>query len=82
MMADPFVAIASMSAFAISEIGDYLVFTFKKGSFKNKVIWSSLIGVPVDTLVFLMVINHLSAFSFVVMCISKLIVLAYLIRKQ
>jgi len=78
LLADPFVAIASISAFAISELGDYLVFTFKKGSFKNKVIWSSLIGVPVDTVVFLMIINHLSAFSFVIMCLSKLLVLAYL----
>ena len=80
ILADPFVAIASVSAFAVSEVGDYLVFTFKKGSFKNKVIWSSLIGVPVDTIVFLMIINHLSAFSFVVMCISKLVVLSYLGR--
>ena len=82
LLADPFVAIASISAFAISELSDYLVFTFKKGSFKNKVIWSSLIGVPVDTLVFLMIINHLSAFSFAVMCISKLVVLAYLVKRK
>ena len=82
LMADPFVAIASMSAFAISELFDYLTFTFYKGSFKSKVVVSSLIGVPVDTVVFLSVIDHLSAFSFVVMCISKLVVLIYLVKRK
>ena len=82
LMASPFVALASISAFAISEVGDYLVFTFKKGSFKQKVIWSSLIGVPIDTVVFLAIISHLSMFSFIVMCLSKLIVLLYLVKQK
>ena len=82
VMASPFVAIASISAFAIAEFSDYLVFTFKKGSFKSKVIWSSLIGVPIDTVVFLAIISHLSMFSFIVMCLSKLIVLLYLVKQK
>lgn len=82
VMADPFVAMASLSAFAISELSDYLVFTFKKGSFKQKVIWSSVVGVPIDTIVFLTIISSLSWFSFVVMCISKMVVLSYLIWKK
>ena len=82
LMADPFVAMASLTAFAISELSDYLVFTFKKGNFKQKVIWSSVVGVPIDTIVFLTIISSLSWFSFVVMCISKMIVLSYLIWKK
>ena len=82
LMADPFVAMASLTAFAISELSDYLVFPFKKGNFKQKVIWSSVVGVPIDTIVFLTIISSLSWFSFVVMCISKMIVLSYLIWKK
>lgn len=82
LMANPFVAIASMTAFAISELLDYLTFTFYKGSFKSKVVASSLVGVPIDTIVFLSVIDHLSTFSFVVMCISKLVVLFYLVKRK
>lgn len=82
LMASPFVAIASLIAFSASEVCDYLAFTFKKGSFKSKVIASSLVSIPVDTVIFLMVISHLSWFSFVVMCASKTAVLSYLVVKK
>ena len=81
LMASPFVAIASVTAFAISELCDYLVYTLKKGTFKQKVLWSGLISVPVDTIVFLSVISQLSWFSFVVMTLSKFIALAWVVRK-
>lgn len=82
VMADPFVAMASISAFAISELVDYLAFTFYKGNFKARVVASSFIGVPIDTLVFLTIIDSMSAFSFLVMTVSKLIVLVYLVRRK
>lgn len=82
LMASPFVAFASLLAFSASEVCDYLAFTFKKGSFKSKVILSSVVSIPVDTAIFLFVISHLSWFSFVIMCLSKVIVLSYLVVKK
>jgi len=81
LMADPFVALASVTAFTISEISDYIVYTKHKGDFNKRVVVSSLVSVPIDTAVFLAIISHLSVFSFVVMCASKLVVVAYFLRK-
>lgn len=80
-MASPFVALASVTAFAVSELSDYFVFTWYKAPFRKKVIMSSMVSVPVDTIVFLSIISSFSTFSFVVMCLSKLIVLFYYARK-
>ena len=80
LLADPFVAIASIVAFAISEISDYIVYSKYKGDFNKRVIFSSLVSVPIDTTVFLAIISHLSALSFAVMCISKLLVVAYFVK--
>ena len=80
LLADPFVALASISAFAISEITDYIVYSKYKGDFNKRVVVSSLVSVPIDTAVFLAIISHLSALSFAVMCISKLLVVAYFVK--
>ena len=82
IMSDPFVAIASMLAFSASELIDFLVYTFKKGSFKRKIIVSGLISIPIDTVIFLAIINHLSVFSFVVMTISKMLSIAFIYSKK
>lgn len=81
-LADPFVAIASIAAFSVSEIVDYLVYTFKKGSFKTKVIISGLVSIPVDTAIFLGFIDQLSIFSFIVMSVSKVLALSYIAYKK
>ena len=80
LLADPFVAIASIAAFAISELSDYIVYSKYKGDFNKRVIFSSLVSVPIDTAVFLAIISHLSALSFAVMCASKLLVVAYFVK--
>ena len=80
LLADPFVAIASITAFAISELSDYIVYSKYKGDFNKRVVVSSLVSVPIDTAVFLAIISHLSALSFAVMCISKLLVVAYFVK--
>jgi len=80
LLADPFVAIASISAFAISELSDYIVYSKYKGDFNKRVIVSSLVSVPIDTAVFLAIISHLSALSFAIMCASKLLVVAYFVK--
>ena len=73
LLADPFVAIASAIAFATSEIADYLLYTFTKRPFHQRVVLSSLISAPIDTAVFLFGINGFTFGTFVLMVLSKLI---------
>lgn len=80
LMASPFVAIASIVAFSASELCDYLVFTCKKGSFKLKVIMSGLISVPVDTFIFLFIIEQLSSLSLITMIASKFLALLLIFK--
>lgn len=49
---DSKIAIASVSAFAISETLDWFVFTFSDRSFKQRIILSNAVGTPIDSLVF------------------------------
>ncbi len=72
-MADPFVAIASVTAFAISESVDWLVYTVTKRPLRDRILWSSAIGTPIDTVVFTFMIGILSPVNFLVMTASKMI---------
>lgn len=80
-MADPHVATASAAAFAASELSDYAVYTFTRRPFADRVVLSSAIAVPIDTLVFLFGIGGLTATGFAVMCLSKLIALVFVVPR-
>ena len=73
VMADPFVAIASVSAFLISEGVDWVVYTFTKRPLKDRILWSSAVGTPIDSIVFTAMIGILSPLNVVVMTVSKMI---------
>lgn len=73
VMADPFVAIASAVAFAISEIVDALVFTYTNKSMKDRILISSAASTPVDSAVFLLMLGFFNWFGFVVMIAVKMI---------
>lgn len=72
-MADPFVAIASALAFGVSEITDYALYTWTKRPFYKRVLISSLVSTPVDTVVFLWWIDALSPPTVVLMIATKLL---------
>ena len=59
-MADPFVALASLCAFAFAEIADWIVYSVTKRNFADRVLISSAISTPIDTLIFLGILNLLS----------------------
>ncbi len=83
--ASPTLALASAVAFALGELADWAVFTFTGKPFAERILYSSLIGVPLDTLVFLTLISMATPTSFVVMMLSKLIgvfVVYMLIKKR
>lgn len=46
------VAVASVTAFLVSEAVDWAVFTFTGGSFRRRVLLSNLIGAPLDSTIF------------------------------
>jgi len=56
-MSAPAVAIASVAAFSISESVDWLVYTFTRKPLSQRILYSSLISVPIDTVVFLKLVD-------------------------
>ena len=72
-MDDPFVAIASVTAFLISESADWAVYTWTKKPFAQRILISSIVSTPIDSAVFLAMIGHFSILAVVLMTISKMI---------
>ena len=71
-MANPFIAVASVTAFAISEIVDWIFYSFTKKSFKTRILISSVASTPIDSVVFLMMIGAFSWSGFVAMFFAKM----------
>lgn len=59
-MASPVVALASVAAFSAGEVIDWLVYTTTRRPMHARVLLSSAIGVPVDTVIFLGIIGALT----------------------
>ena len=84
-LADPFVAFASVAAFAISELADWLVYSFTKRPFAQRILLSSVLATPIDTVVFLGIMGWLSAPSVLAMTASKMVgalIVWYLVRNR
>jgi len=73
-MASPFVAVASASAFIVSEFMDWLIYTAVKTQFHKRVFYSSFIGVFVDTVIFLPMIGLFSWGAVLIMWLSKMVI--------
>ena len=73
VLADPFVATASAVAFAISELVDWLIYTITKRPLSDRILWSSALGTPVDSAVFLLMIGAFGWLGFIAMTASKMI---------
>lgn len=72
LLIDPTIAVVSAVAFSASELVDYIVFTITKKPFHKRLFISSLCAVPVDTIMFLVGINHFSWPAVAVMVASKM----------
>ena len=73
VMADPFVASASATAFLISEFVDWSVYTVSDKPMKQRVILSSCASAPVDSAVFMIMLGFFSWFGLLVMIASKMV---------
>ena len=71
-MADPYIALASATAFLVSEAADWGVYTWTRRPLHDRILISSAASAPVDSVVFLSMIGHLSAVGVVLMVASKM----------
>lgn len=72
-LASPGLAVASAAAFAVGELADWGVYTFTKKPFSERIMLSSLLGTPLDSLVFLTFLDLASPVAMVTMTASKLL---------
>ncbi len=82
-MVDPVIALASVTAFVISEMADWSIFSFLKRPLYERILVSSLIAVPLDTLTFQYLAGYLSPAAFTTEVASKVLGVAlvwYLLR--
>lgn len=84
-MASPQLAFASAVAFAVGETADWALYSYTKKPFSQRILLSSLIGAPLDSVVFLFLIGIPSFAGALVMSISKLagaLVVFMLVRRK
>lgn len=72
LLADPYVALASAVAFALSELIDWLVYTFTKKPMKERILISSAISTPIDSSVFMLMLSFFSLPGLIIMTASKM----------
>jgi len=70
-MTTPALAVASITAFAISEMADWAVFSFTGRPLQKRILISSMISVPLDSLAFLYLSGFLTPVSFTTESLSK-----------
>ena len=71
-MADPFIAVASVCAFAVAEVVDWLVFTVLRRPLADRILISSAASTPLDSLVFLGMIGALTPGLLALQIVSKM----------
>jgi queuosine precursor transporter len=70
-MTNPALAVASITAFAISEMADWAVFSFTGRPLQKRILISSMISIPLDSLAFLYLSGYLAPLSFGTETLSK-----------
>ncbi len=84
-MADPFVARASVAAFLVSEFADWAVYSYTGRPFSQRILLSSIVGTPIDSIVFLAGIGALGVAGVAAMTASKMVgavVVWWMIRRR
>ena len=85
VMAGAGVAIASAAAFLVSELADWAVYSFIRRPLSGRILYSSLVGTPIDSAVFLGGIGLLTGAGLAAMTASKMVgalLVWWLIRRR
>ncbi|MDF2866966.1 MAG: uncharacterized protein K0S11_436 [Gammaproteobacteria bacterium] len=72
-MADKSIAFASAAAFFVGELIDWAIYSYTKKPLSQRLLWSSAISAPIDSIVFLYLIHQLNWLGFTLLNCSKLI---------
>ncbi|MCD5975987.1 preQ0 transporter [Pseudomonas quasicaspiana] len=70
---DPTIALASATAFAVSECIDWLVFTVTRRPLRDRLWLSSALSIPVDTFIFFGMIDALTPSVIITALVSKFV---------
>ena len=70
-MVDPAIAMASITAFVLSEMADWAIYSFTKRPLQSRILISSLVSVPLDTLAFQYLAGYLTPAAFTTEVLSK-----------
>ncbi len=84
-MVDPAIALASITAFVLSELADWAIYSFTKRPLSQRILWSSLFAIPLDTFAFQYLANYLTPAGFTTEVASKAIgvlIVWYLLRAR
>jgi queuosine precursor transporter len=73
VMVDPAIAVASITAFVLSELADWAIYSFWKKPLQQRILVSSLVAVPLDTFAFQHLAGYLTPAAFTTEVISKAI---------
>lgn len=73
VLADPYVALASALAFAVSEFIDWGIYSTTNRPLSDRILWSSTASTPADTAIFLGLIGSFSLLAFFAMASSKML---------
>ena len=84
-MVDPAIAAASITAFILSETADWGVYSFLRRPLSQRILISSMIAVPLDTLAFQYLAGYLTPAAFATEIASKafgVVIVWYLLRMR
>lgn len=70
-MVDKAIALASITAFILSEMTDWAIYSFTRRPLQQRILLSSLVAVPLDTLAFQYLANYLTPAAFTTEVLSK-----------
>ena len=73
IMANPYIAVASLVAFLVSETVDWGVYTYTRKPLHQRILISSLLSTPVDSAIFLLMIGNFSLLATTTMFASKML---------
>jgi uncharacterized PurR-regulated membrane protein YhhQ (DUF165 family) len=84
-MVDPAIALASITAFILSESTDWGIYSFTRRPLSQRILVSSMLSVPVDTLAFQYLAGYLTSAAFSTEMVSKVLgvmMVWYLLRMR
>jgi uncharacterized PurR-regulated membrane protein YhhQ (DUF165 family) len=73
LFADKQVSVASISSFFVGETIEWAIFTFTRKPLSQRLLLSSMLSVPADSIIFLYMLNQLNIIGFVVLTSAKIL---------